>query len=252
MRLGSFRSGDRRRARRRGAASGSPGRARRRADGSTGWPARVASGPGESRARRGASAGPRPRAAERARLLRLRGARRRRRAAARHGDRAGLVPGAGVLLLEPGGDLGPGEPVRRPAATRLLDFELEIAAVIGGRRRAEIAGFTLMNDWSARDVQAGEMTVGLGPRRRRTSPPASARGSSRRTSCPYEDGRLRVERPGRTSTARRSAAASVRPALRVARDRRPRGPGHAAAPGDVLGSGTLHRRLPARARPARG
>ncbi len=43
----------------------------------------------------------------------------------------------------------------------MLDFELEIAAVIGAG--GEIAGFTLMNDWSARDVQAQEMTVGLGP-----------------------------------------------------------------------------------------
>lgn len=56
---------------------------------------------------------------------------------------------------------GPGAPVERPAATRMLDFELEIAAVVGGD--GQIAGYTLMNDWSARDVQAQEMTVGLGP-----------------------------------------------------------------------------------------
>jgi fumarylacetoacetate (FAA) hydrolase len=56
---------------------------------------------------------------------------------------------------------GPGEPVRRPSATQLLDFELEIAAVLG--EGGEIAGFTLFNDWSARDVQRQEMTVGLGP-----------------------------------------------------------------------------------------
>jgi fumarylacetoacetate (FAA) hydrolase len=57
--------------------------------------------------------------------------------------------------------LGPRDEVRRPEGCQRLDFELEIAAVIGGS--GEIAGFTLMNDWSARDLQRREMTVGLGP-----------------------------------------------------------------------------------------
>jgi fumarylacetoacetate (FAA) hydrolase len=66
---------------------------------------------------------------------------------------------------------GPDEPVRRPEATRELDFELEVACVIGmgGRdipvERAweHVAGLTILNDWSARDVQRQEMSVGLGP-----------------------------------------------------------------------------------------
>jgi fumarylacetoacetate (FAA) hydrolase len=56
---------------------------------------------------------------------------------------------------------GPGAPITRPEGVERLDFELEIAAVIGAGER--IAGFTLMNDWSARDIQRREMTVGLGP-----------------------------------------------------------------------------------------
>ena len=52
-----------------------------------------------------------------------------------------------------------------------VDYELEIAAVIGRECRdvdaaeAEdyIAGYTIMNDWSARDLQQQEMRVGLGP-----------------------------------------------------------------------------------------
>jgi fumarylacetoacetate (FAA) hydrolase len=56
--------------------------------------------------------------------------------------------------------LGPGAEVRRPAGVEWLDFELEIAAVIDGR--GEIAGFAILNDWSARDVQRRETTVGLG------------------------------------------------------------------------------------------
>src|SRR4051794_12172494 len=49
--------------------------------------------------------------------------------------------------------VGPGTPVRRPEASNMLDFELEIAAVIGGD--GEVAGFTLLKDWSARGVPAG-------------------------------------------------------------------------------------------------
>jgi 2-keto-4-pentenoate hydratase/2-oxohepta-3-ene-1,7-dioic acid hydratase in catechol pathway len=57
-----------------------------------------------------------------------------------------------------------------PGCTR-LDFELEVAAVIGrpgadltpAQARGHIAGYTIFNDWSARDLQAREMRVGLGP-----------------------------------------------------------------------------------------
>ena len=56
---------------------------------------------------------------------------------------------------------GPGQEVPYPEGTRQLDYELEVAAVIGAEGR--IGGFTVMNDWSARDVQAKEMRVGLGP-----------------------------------------------------------------------------------------
>ncbi len=66
--------------------------------------------------------------------------------------------------------IGPDDPVRFPRTER-LDYELEVACVIGreGRNIEEdealdyIAGFTIMNDWSARDIQAQEMSVGLGP-----------------------------------------------------------------------------------------
>jgi len=65
---------------------------------------------------------------------------------------------------------GPSADVPMPR-TAELDYELEIACVIGraGRDIAEedaeeyIAGFTIMNDWSARDIQREEMSVGLGP-----------------------------------------------------------------------------------------
>src|SRR5207237_1003065 len=48
-----------------------------------------------------------------------------------------------------------------PAGSAELDYELEVAAVIGAEGR--IGGFTILNDWSARDLQRREMKVGLGP-----------------------------------------------------------------------------------------
>lgn len=66
---------------------------------------------------------------------------------------------------------GPGEDVAIPAYTKAMDYELEVAAIIGKPGmdiKAEnaldhIFGFTILNDWSARDVQRIEMKVGLGP-----------------------------------------------------------------------------------------
>lgn len=66
---------------------------------------------------------------------------------------------------------GPGDAVPRPATSQELDYELEVAAIIGrpGRDIApenaleHIFGFTIFNDWSARDLQRQEMKVGLGP-----------------------------------------------------------------------------------------
>ena len=56
---------------------------------------------------------------------------------------------------------GPDAVIPYPVETHELDYELECAAVIGAE--GKIAGFTVMNDWSARDVQRAEMRVGLGP-----------------------------------------------------------------------------------------
>jgi fumarylacetoacetate (FAA) hydrolase len=56
---------------------------------------------------------------------------------------------------------GPEAEIPYPAGTEELDYELEVAAVIGAE--GAIGGFTVMNDWSARDLQRDEMKVGLGP-----------------------------------------------------------------------------------------
>jgi fumarylacetoacetate (FAA) hydrolase len=61
----------------------------------------------------------------------------------------------------PGAIYGPGDVIPYPPDTKELDYELEVAAVIGADE--QIGGFTVMNDWSARDLQRAEMKVGLGP-----------------------------------------------------------------------------------------
>jgi fumarylacetoacetate (FAA) hydrolase len=71
----------------------------------------------------------------------------------------------------PGAVLGPDDYLAAPHGCDELDYELEVAAVIGypvhdctpDDGLAAIAGFTIMNDWSARDIQRREMRVGLGP-----------------------------------------------------------------------------------------
>jgi 2-keto-4-pentenoate hydratase/2-oxohepta-3-ene-1,7-dioic acid hydratase in catechol pathway len=67
--------------------------------------------------------------------------------------------------------IGPDEEIPWPAWTERLDHELELAAVIGRRCRDVpageagdcIFGYTIWNDVSARDVQARELPIGMGP-----------------------------------------------------------------------------------------
>ena len=61
----------------------------------------------------------------------------------------------------PAAIFGPEEEVPYPQGSEELDYELEVAAIIGAD--GQIGGFTVMNDWSARDLQRREMKVGLGP-----------------------------------------------------------------------------------------
>lgn len=71
----------------------------------------------------------------------------------------------------PGTAFGPDEPIPYPLYTEKLDYELEVACVIGKKGRnipaaqaeEHIFGYMIFNDWSARDIQRREMAVGLGP-----------------------------------------------------------------------------------------
>jgi fumarylacetoacetate (FAA) hydrolase len=128
---------------------------------------------------------------------------------------------------------GPDDTIPFPAESSAWDYELEAAVVIGAEGR--IAGFTILNDWSARDLQKMEMAVGLGP----------AKGKDFATSLgpvvvtPDELGDLRLEMVARVNGEERSrgnlgdinwswdelVAHAGRNTLLVA--------------GDVLGSGTV-------------
>lgn len=87
----------------------------------------------------------------------------------------GMVPewyeAPAFYFSNPGAICGPGDPIKIPSRSRCLDYELEIACIIGKAGRdipaaaagEYIAGYTILNDWSARDIQQKEMPVGLGP-----------------------------------------------------------------------------------------
>ncbi|MBC7640568.1 MAG: fumarylacetoacetate hydrolase family protein [Rhodoferax sp.] len=71
----------------------------------------------------------------------------------------------------PAGLVGAHDPVPMPPGCARLDLELEVAVVIGrpgtnitvADALSHVAGYTLLNDWSARDLQWHEMRIGLGP-----------------------------------------------------------------------------------------
>jgi fumarylacetoacetate (FAA) hydrolase len=146
--------------------------------------------------------------------------------------------------------IGPGDLVVPPAETNELDFELEIAAVIGTEARdlpaddramACVLGFTIYNDWSARDLQRREMAVGLGPSKGKDFANALGPGVVPFTALAdrYRDGRLHLEMSAAVNgkVVTRANAGTMHwtwPQLlaHASRDA-------TLKPGDVLGSGTV-------------
>lgn len=67
--------------------------------------------------------------------------------------------------------IGPDDDCPWPSYTNQLDFELELAMIVGVRGRDVapdragdyVFGFTVFNDFSARDIQSREMSAWLGP-----------------------------------------------------------------------------------------
>lgn len=146
--------------------------------------------------------------------------------------------------------IGDGDPVWAPKGCEQLDYELELAAVVGTAARDLpdddsamdcLAGFTVMNDWSARDIQRAEMAVGLGPSKSKDF----ATGLGPRLvpfdelKLHYRDGRLHLEMTATVNGREysRGNAGSMHwtwPQIlaHASRDTELR-------PGDVIGSGTV-------------
>ncbi|WKN60645.1 fumarylacetoacetate hydrolase family protein [Rhodococcus opacus] len=144
--------------------------------------------------------------------------------------------------------VGPRDDVPMPPGCELFDLELEVAAVIGraghnlsvAEAEDHVVGFTIMNDWSARDIQFQEMRIGLGPAKGKDT--AITLGPSLVTKDelePYRSGdsysltmeaRINGEVLG---TDVLSNMAWTFPELVAYASR-----GTAVVPGDVLGSGT--------------
>jgi fumarylacetoacetate (FAA) hydrolase len=74
-------------------------------------------------------------------------------------------------FTNPNAVFGHDDEIPYPPSTNAMDYELEVAAVIGKGGMnikpedapSHIFGYTIFNDWSARDIQRKEMAVGLGP-----------------------------------------------------------------------------------------
>lgn len=150
----------------------------------------------------------------------------------------------------PAAVLSDGDPVFAPAGSNELDYELELAAVVGTAARNlpaddsaldSLAGFTVMNDWSARDLQRVEMAVGLGPAKGKDF--ATTLGPrvvpfAELKDC-YRDGRLTL-----TMTARVNGREYSRGNAESMFWKWPQLLAHASRdadlrPGDVIGSGTV-------------
>lgn len=149
----------------------------------------------------------------------------------------------------PGAIYGPNAEVPMPQ-TEALDYELEVACVIGrtgrdiGEEEAEdyIAGYMIMNDWSARDIQRKEIAVGLGPAKGKDF--ATSLGPTLVTPDEIEERLLPDGRYNLGMVARVNGVERSRGNFRDIFYTFPQMIAHASRdvtlqPGDVLGSGTV-------------
>jgi 2-keto-4-pentenoate hydratase/2-oxohepta-3-ene-1,7-dioic acid hydratase in catechol pathway len=148
----------------------------------------------------------------------------------------------------PAAIFGPGDPVAAPPRSAELDYELEVACVLGAGgenlRLADadraVAGFTIMNDWSARDVWRREVQLNLGPAKGKDF--ATSLGPWLATAAEFAPGGMR-EVPSAAMTARVNGVEYSRADLdsiwwSFAELLAYASEGAPVRPGDVLGSGT--------------
>lgn len=143
----------------------------------------------------------------------------------------------------PDSTVPPNSEVEWPDYTDRLDFELELGVVVGQECRdidadeAEeyIAGYTVFNDFSARDIQSKEMTMGLGPGKGKDF--ANGFGPYLVTADAFDPGDARMTArvngevwcEGNSGEAHHSVGDMLAHAAM----------GETLSPGDVLGTGTV-------------
>ena len=141
--------------------------------------------------------------------------------------------------------LGPGDELPWPDYTRKLDFEFEIAAVVGRRCRdvsvaeapSMIAGYVILNDCSARDIQKNEMIGRMGPAKGKDF--ANILGPHLLTADEF-DGTI-PELAVRVNGEEWSRSKGVQPWWSFAVMLSHASQGETLLPGDLLGSGTYHK-----------
>ncbi|HEY0945269.1 MAG TPA: fumarylacetoacetate hydrolase family protein [Opitutaceae bacterium] len=145
--------------------------------------------------------------------------------------------------------VGNGAPVFAPAGAKELDYELELGVVIGrggrdipaARAWEHVAGLTIVNDLSARDLQRAEMSVGLGPAKGKDF--ATAAGPWLVTRDEFAD-RIDGERLQLAMRARKNGRELSRGDVAALHHSIPRLIAHASRdaelfPGDLIATGTV-------------
>ncbi|NYE18988.1 fumarylacetoacetate hydrolase family protein [Microbacterium immunditiarum] len=160
------------------------------------------------------------------------------------------LDGPGFYFTNAGAVLGPYDDVAIAAGSRMFDLELEVGAVIGAggrdlhpaRAEKHIIGYTLFNDWTARDHQMRDFALGIGMGKSKDA--ATTLGPALITADELEplrdgDGRLSIELAasvnGRELTRGNLALMDWTFGELLAYISR----GVDLAPGDVIGSGTV-------------
>jgi 2-keto-4-pentenoate hydratase/2-oxohepta-3-ene-1,7-dioic acid hydratase in catechol pathway len=166
---------------------------------------------------------------------------------------AGAVPDSWYeeplfYFSNPAAIVGPYADVPVPPGVRQLDYELEVAAVVGRagsdltpeRAADHIVGYTIMNDWSARDLQVREFTQPMGPSKSKDA--ATTLGAWLVTGDELadhlEDGRLALRTEVHLNAVRTGGDTTAAMAWSFADLVAYASRGTVVRPGDVLGSGT--------------
>ena len=149
----------------------------------------------------------------------------------------------------PAAVFGPRDSIAISPGSQQFDYELEVAAVVGRggsdlapeEAEAHIAGYLVMSDWSARDLQLREMALRLGPAKGKDS--ATSLGPMLVTPDELEpwrrDGRLRLGMTASVNGVDYSAGNLGDLYWSFGQMMAYASRGTRLVPGDVIGSGTV-------------